>query len=142
MNRASAGGVALCQSRAWADRQGNAPPGAASPERIRFVVQFMSNTAEPAPTGADEAALVERLARARAELLSEMHKIVVGQDEVLEQLIYAVFCRGHCLLEGVPGLAKTVMVQTLAAALNLTFRRIQFTPDLMPSDITGTDIIQ
>jgi MoxR-like ATPase len=75
-------------------------------------------------------------------MLGEMHKIIVGQEEVLEQLIYAVLCRGHCLLEGVPGLAKTVMVQTLGATLNLSFRRIQFTPDLMPSDITGTDIIQ
>ena len=75
-------------------------------------------------------------------MLGEMHKIIVGQEEVLEQLMYAVLCRGHCLLEGVPGLAKTVMVQTLGATLNLSFRRIQFTPDLMPSDITGTDIIQ
>lgn len=75
-------------------------------------------------------------------MLAEMHKVIVGQDDVLEQLIYAILCRGHCLLEGVPGLAKTVMVQTLGATLNLTFRRIQFTPDLMPSDITGTDIIQ
>jgi len=75
-------------------------------------------------------------------MLEQMHKIIVGQDEVLEQLVYAVLCRGHCLLEGVPGLAKTVMVQTLGAALHLAFRRIQFTPDLMPSDITGTDIIQ
>jgi MoxR-like ATPase len=75
-------------------------------------------------------------------MLGEMHKIIVGQEEVLEQLVYAVLCRGHCLLEGVPGLAKTVMVQTLGATLNLSFRRIQFTPDLMPSDITGTDIIQ
>ena len=90
----------------------------------------------------DEAALVAQLATARADLLAQLHQVIVGQDEVLEQLIYAVFCRGHCLLEGVPGLAKTVMVQTLAAALNLTFRRIQFTPDLMPADITGTDIIQ
>jgi MoxR-like ATPase len=75
-------------------------------------------------------------------MLGQMHKMIVGQDEVLEQLVYAILCRGHCLLEGVPGLAKTVMVQTLGATLNLTFRRIQFTPDLMPSDITGTDIIQ
>ena len=90
----------------------------------------------------DEAALVAQLATARADLLAQLHQVIVGQDEVLEQLIYAVFCRGHCLLEGVPGLAKTVMVQTLPAALNLTFRRIQFTPDLMPADITGTDIIQ
>ena len=89
-----------------------------------------------------EAELVKRLGTARERILTEMHRIIVGQDEVLEQLIYAVLCRGHCLLEGVPGLAKTVMVQTLGATLNLTFRRIQFTPDLMPSDITGTDIIQ
>jgi MoxR-like ATPase len=89
-----------------------------------------------------EAELVRRLGQAREQMLAEMHKIIVGQEEVLEQLIYAVLCRGHCLLEGVPGLAKTVMVQTLGATLNLTFRRIQFTPDLMPSDITGTDIIQ
>ena len=83
-----------------------------------------------------------RLKEARGQMLGEMHKIIVGQEEVLEQLIYAVLCRGHCLLEGVPGLAKTVMVQTLGQTLHLTFRRIQFTPDLMPSDITGTDIIQ
>lgn len=90
----------------------------------------------------NEALLVEKLGKAREQMLAEMHKVIVGQEEVLEQLIYAVLCRGHCLLEGVPGLAKTVMVQTLGSALNLTFRRIQFTPDLMPSDITGTDIIQ
>src|SRR5579859_1246457 len=89
-----------------------------------------------------EAELVERLSKAKAQLLTEMQKVVVGQVEVLEQLTYAMFCRGHCLLEGVPGLAKTVMVQTLASTMNLTFRRIQFTPDLMPSDITGTEIIQ
>jgi MoxR-like ATPase len=89
-----------------------------------------------------EAKWVTRLEKAREQMLGQMHKIIVGQDEVLEQLVYAVLCRGHCLLEGVPGLAKTVMVQTLGATLNLTFRRIQFTPDLMPSDITGTDIIQ
>src|SRR5512133_3173304 len=91
---------------------------------------------------AEDAALVARLGKAREQMLSELHKVIVGQEEVLEQLLYAVLCRGHCLLEGVPGLAKTVMVQTLGAALDLTFRRIQFTPDLMPSDITGTDIIQ
>ncbi len=95
----------------------------------------------PAPTGS-EAALVARLGRAREQLLTEIHKVSVGQDDVLEQLLYAVLCRGHCLLQGVPGLAKTVMVQTLGATLALTFRRIQFTPDLMPADITGTDIIQ
>lgn len=89
-----------------------------------------------------EAEVVARLGRARELLLAEMQKVIVGQDEALEQMIYAVLCRGHCLLEGVPGLAKTVMVQTLSATLNLAFRRVQFTPDLMPTDITGTDIIQ
>jgi MoxR-like ATPase len=107
--------------------------------------------AKSAPVGAagatvpqkpGEAELVARLAQARTALLEEMQKVIVGQREVLEQLILAVLCRGHCLLEGVPGLAKTVMVQTLGQVLDLAFSRIQFTPDLMPSDITGTDIIQ
>ena len=94
------------------------------------------------PQKQSEAELVARLAQARTAVLEEMHKVIVGQREVLEQLILAVLCRGHCLLEGVPGLAKTVMVQTLGQVLDLGFSRIQFTPDLMPSDITGTDIIQ
>jgi len=94
------------------------------------------------PERASEAELVARLAKARTQIASEMQKVIVGQHEVLEQLVLAVLCRGHCLLEGVPGLAKTVMVQTLGRVLDLSFARIQFTPDLMPSDITGTDIIQ
>ena len=68
--------------------------------------------------------------------------MIVGQDEVIEQLLIALFSRGHCLLEGVPGLAKTLMISTLARSLNLSFSRIQFTPDLMPADITGTEIIE
>src|SRR3954462_5468891 len=104
----------------------------------------MSNpaAAPTVPEKASEAELVGRLAEARASLLREVQKVIVGQDETLEQLVLAVLCRGHCLLEGVPGLAKTVMVQTLGRVLDLTFSRVQFTPDLMPSDITGTDIIQ
>jgi MoxR-like ATPase len=102
----------------------------------------MANPIAVAEAPDNEEQCVARLREARGQMLGEMHKIIVGQEEVLEQLIYAVLCRGHCLLEGVPGLAKTVMVQTLGTTLNLTFRRIQFTPDLMPSDITGTDIIQ
>jgi MoxR-like ATPase len=94
------------------------------------------------PQKPNEAEVVARLGQARTALLDEIHKVIVGQDEVLEQLILAVLCRGHCLLEGVPGLAKTIMVQTLGRVLDLSFSRIQFTPDLMPSDITGTDIIQ
>src|SRR5215467_14953639 len=71
----------------------------------------------------------------------ELQKVIVGQDDVIEQLFAAVFTRGHCLLEGVPGLAKTLMVSTLARILDVKFKRIQFTPDLMPSDITGTTVL-
>src|ERR1700753_3761975 len=71
-----------------------------------------------------------------------MGKVIVGQQAVLEELLVAIFARGHCLLIGVPGLAKTLMIHTLADALNLTYNRVQFTPDLMPSDITGTEVIQ
>ena len=70
-----------------------------------------------------------------------MGKVIVGQDEVIDQLLIALFSRGHCLLEGVPGLAKTLMISTLARCLSMTFSRIQFTPDLMPADITGTDVL-
>ncbi len=103
----------------------------------------MSNAAPATvPAKQSEAELLARLAQAKTALMQELQKVIVGQDEVLEQLTLAVLCRGHCLLEGVPGLAKTVMVQTLGRVLDLSFSRIQFTPDLMPSDITGTDIIQ
>ena len=77
-----------------------------------------------------------------AQLLNELGQIIVGQDQVIEEVLIAMFARGHCLLEGVPGLAKTLLVRTLAQALNLKFNRIQFTPDLMPSDIIGTDILR
>jgi len=85
---------------------------------------------------------VKKLKQAHARLLREMHKVIVGQDEVIEQLLVALFCRGHCLMVGVPGLAKTLMVSTLSRILDLKFNRIQFTPDLMPSDITGTDVME
>jgi MoxR-like ATPase len=85
---------------------------------------------------------VEQLRDAHRRLRMELGKIIVGQDAVLDQLLMAIFCRSHALLVGVPGLAKTLMVSTLAQALDLSFKRIQFTPDLMPSDITGTEVIQ
>src|SRR5215217_5180865 len=72
----------------------------------------------------------------------ELAKVIVGQEAVIDELLMAIFARGHCLLVGVPGLAKTLLVSTLARILSLSFRRIQFTPDMMPSDITGTDILQ
>jgi MoxR-like ATPase len=90
--------------------------------------------------GPEEA--VRRVGRARALLLEEVHRVIIGQDEMIEQMLIALFAKGHCLTIGVPGLAKTLTVSTLARALQLKFSRIQFTPDLMPSDITGTEIIE
>jgi MoxR-like ATPase len=85
---------------------------------------------------------VERLHEACQQIARELAKVIVGQREVIEQLLIAMFARGHCLLVGVPGLAKTLMIRSVADALSLDFNRIQFTPDLMPSDITGTEVIQ
>ena len=84
----------------------------------------------------------ELLANARRDILRQLEQVIVGQQEVIDQILISMFCRGHCLLEGVPGLAKTLMISTIAQTLNLSFSRIQFTPDLMPADITGTDIIE
>src|SRR5438105_5951220 len=94
----------------------------------------------PAPSGDVE--LLERLAAARTDLLVQVGQRIVGQRDVLDGILTAIFSGGHALLVGVPGLAKTMMVQTVAEALDLKFARIQFTPDLMPSDITGTEIIE
>lgn len=88
---------------------------------------------------------VERAAKLKAaceKIKQQVAKAIVGQDEVINQLLIAILARGHCLLQGVPGLAKTLMVRSLADAMHLNFHRIQFTPDLMPADITGTDLIQ
>jgi MoxR-like ATPase len=85
---------------------------------------------------------IHKLGDARERILSQLAQVIVGQNQVIEELLISLFSRGHCLLEGVPGLAKTLMISTLARALNLSFSRIQFTPDLMPADITGTEIIE
>lgn len=84
---------------------------------------------------------LERLRDASEAIRTELHKVIVGQDDVIDQLLIAIFARGHVILEGVPGLAKTLLISTLAKSLGLKFHRIQFTPDLMPSDITGTEVI-
>ncbi len=86
--------------------------------------------------------VIGRLATAVDAIREQLGQVIVGQDQVIEQLLISLFSRGHCLLEGVPGLAKTLLISTLARSLNLSFSRIQFTPDLMPADITGTDIIE
>ena len=93
-------------------------------------------------TSAQDAGAVQQLGKARQLLRREIHKVIIGQDEVIDLLMIAMFCRGHCLVVGVPGLAKTLLVQTISRVLKLEFSRIQFTPDLMPSDITGTEIIE
>jgi MoxR-like ATPase len=86
--------------------------------------------------------ILQEFSQHRRVMQDELQKIIVGQDDVIEQLFAAIFTRGHCLLEGVPGLAKTLMVSTLARILDIGFKRIQFTPDLMPSDITGTNVLE
>jgi MoxR-like ATPase len=89
----------------------------------------------------EEVRAVEQLQQARDKILTQVSKAIVGQDKVIDEMLIAIFSRGHCLLVGVPGLAKTLLVSTLARTLSLSFKRIQFTPDLMPSDITGTEIL-
>ncbi|MCE5326868.1 MAG: MoxR family ATPase [Planctomycetaceae bacterium] len=90
----------------------------------------------------DDVKAVERLGVAHGRILEELRKIIVGMDQVIDEMMISIFARGHCLLVGVPGLAKTLLVSSLAQCLSLSFKRIQFTPDLMPSDITGTEILQ
>ena len=85
--------------------------------------------------------ILEKLPEIKEKITQEIGKVIVGQDEIIEQMLIALISNGHCLLEGVPGLAKTLMISTMAKVLNMKFSRIQFTPDLMPSDITGTDIL-
>src|SRR5438477_2710813 len=96
--------------------------------------------ARPAVDDADIQA-VENLKQAHATIKAELAKVIVGQEQVIDEILISIFTRSHALLVGVPGLAKTLMISTLAQALHLTFKRIQFTPDLMPSDITGTEVI-
>jgi len=90
----------------------------------------------------EDAKAVEKLGKARDAIVSELRKSIVGMDDVIDEMMIAIFARGHCLLVGVPGLAKTLLVSSLAETMSLGFKRIQFTPDLMPSDITGTELLQ
>ena len=103
----------------------------------------MSATAEQvALSSADDIALADRLRAGHQQIIGELRKLIVGQDDIIEQVLISLFAGGNCLIIGVPGLAKTLLVHTIARVLDLKYSRIQFTPDLMPSDITGTDIIQ
>ncbi len=106
---------------------------------INYDKKQRGNTLEE--TVRDEA-LVQELNTTYQRITEEIGKVIIGQREILEQLLIALFSRGHCVLVGVPGLAKTLLIQTLSQVLDLSFSRIQFTPDLMPSDITGTEVIE
>jgi MoxR-like ATPase len=90
----------------------------------------------------DNASAIEKLGDARRKIMDELSQVIVGQTAVIDELLISLFSRGHCMLEGVPGLAKTLMISTLSRTLDLSFSRIQFTPDLMPADITGTEVIE
>src|SRR5947207_6520163 len=94
------------------------------------------------PVDESDRRAAEQLTRVYRQMSQQLGRVIVGQNEVLKQVLIALFCQGHCILEGVPGLAKTLMISSIAQLLSLTFRRIQFTPDLMPSDITGTEILE
>ncbi len=131
------GGRRLCGCGTWLSANGGAVP---DPEVVE---------AEEVPPAGDnwprldsDLAAIERLNDGYRRIRKEMGKAVVGQERVLEEMLIAIFARGHCLLVGVPGLAKTLMIRTLADSLSLSFNRVQFTPDLMPSDITGTELLQ
>jgi MoxR-like ATPase len=126
------GGRRLCGCGTWL-----------SADEIPDVVEAeAAESAERWPRIDSDMAAIERLNEGYRRIRKEIGKVVVGQQRVLEELLISIFARSHCLLVGVPGLAKTLMIRTLADALNLSFSRIQFTPDLMPSDITGTEVLQ
>src|SRR6202051_1178107 len=102
----------------------------------------MASIAQLDPDSAELKKRIERFQTVRDNILVQVREVIVGQEEVLDQILISLFVGGHCLITGLPGTAKTLMVRTIAQTLGLAFKRIQFTPDLMPSDITGTDIIE
>src|SRR5439155_17712216 len=129
------GGKRLCSCGTWVTSESASPP-ALAPEPI----SAGDRTQWPKIEG--DLSAIERLNDGYRRITRELSKAIVGQQRVLEELLIAIFARAHCLLVGVPGLAKTLMIRTLADSLNLSFTRVQFTPDLMPSDITGTEVLQ
>ena len=142
------GGKRLCACGTWLTADEPAAPRP-EPEATPVVAAAPPSAAGTAPAAGTawpriegDLSAIERLNDGYRRIQRELAKAIVGQSKVIEELLVAVFARGHCLLVGVPGLAKTLMIRTLADALNLSFSRIQFTPDLMPSDITGTEVLQ
>jgi MoxR-like ATPase len=127
-----AGGRRMCGCGAWLSGDEDDAP----------VIESVGAAAEPWPRIDGDLSAIERLNDGYRRIRKELAKAIVGQERVLEELLIAIFARGHSLLVGVPGLAKTLIIRTLADSLSLSFSRIQFTPDLMPSDITGTEVLQ
>src|SRR5690242_12566816 len=117
------------------------PPPAESPAPPASTSSLPAAATPPPPEPPHSRVTVERLLAGRDQILRELSKVIVGQQEVIEQLLIALFAGGHCLITGAPGLAKTLLVKSIAQIFHLQFRRIQFTPDLMPADITGTEIL-
>ncbi|MBL8796757.1 MAG: MoxR family ATPase [Planctomycetia bacterium] len=130
------GGRRLCGCGAWLSGEGDTVGLAPAAEPV------LAGAGESWPKIEGDLSAIERLNSGYKRLIREMSKVIVGQQQVLEELLIAIFARGHCLLVGVPGLAKTLMIRTLADSMTLSFNRVQFTPDLMPSDITGTELLQ
>jgi MoxR-like ATPase len=129
------GGRRLCGCGTWLT-------GAVATPEIVEAEPVAFDPADRWPRIEGDMSAIERLKDGYQRITRELNKAIVGQQRVIEELLIAIFARGHCLLVGVPGLAKTLMIRTLADALHLSFSRIQFTPDLMPSDITGTEVLQ
>lgn len=150
------GGKRLCACGSWVAAPPPTPTAdepvvvAQEPSRIptAAAAPFVPTAASATPAATSwpriegDLSAIERLNEGYRRITKELAKTIVGQSDVIEQLLIAIFARGHCLLVGVPGLAKTLMIRALSDALNLSFSRIQFTPDLMPSDITGTEVLQ
>ncbi len=144
-----AGGRRLCGCGAWLSAD-DPPPQAVPAQAIPAHIPTVEPADEPSPAAAWQAgpriegdlSAIERLNDGYRRIRKEMSKAIVGQEKALEELLVAIFAKGHCLLVGVPGLAKTLMIRTLSDSLSLSFNRIQFTPDLMPSDITGFEVLQ
>ncbi len=142
------GGKRLCACGTWLIGEEPRPAVLAEPTVAAPSTMSATSSAPSSPTPAQwpriegDLSAIERLNDGYKRIQREISKVIVGQSKVIEELLIAIFARGHCLLVGVPGLAKTLMIRTLSDALSLSFNRVQFTPDLMPSDITGTEVLQ
>jgi len=118
------------------------PPADPKTAKSKTAAHQPASSDKPKEISEEDIKAIQKLKEAREVILKEIRKVIIGQEDVVEQMVVALFSRGHCLVMGVPGLAKTLMVHTVSKVLDLEFKRVQFTPDLMPSDITGTDILQ